>query len=461
MSVEYKLEQDVLQANFTALQGNSQRQAFNYGLAAGPCSMSERVRVYTSAASAKVDFDAGEISAEQYRAVVDAFNQQNKPTRVYVGRVDYSVAKVVTIALTGTDDGDWTVTLNGTDYTFEAAGNTTDEAGAGLQALIDAADDFSAAFDSGTDVLTITGLKGDDFTVVVDSPNSNLGAPATTTAALSVSDELDEVLSENDAWIGFSLVDTTPDNRDVELAALWAQNNARAYVQQLGAATLLDASDDLTTRTKALAIFGGWGIYHAATSEQYAFGLMCERLTANLDRESPGWSAVPLIGFTPSTLTPTQAANLLAKGIGFYSTLLGESASSKVSALGSTLRPDNVLGMYWARRRIIEDWAALATSYAKRKRKIPYDDQGFQLIAAPVRRRLQQGVDVGHFLDGSVRVSVPTRAELEDTDDFAARRVPITAGVVNLDGVEQFKLDAYGFNSLTSLIDVFGDPNVL
>ena len=216
MSVAYKLEQDVLQANFSAIQGASQRQTFNYGLAAGPCSLSSRTKAYTSAASAKVDFDAGLISAEQYRAVTDAFNQAtNKPTRVYVGRVDYSVAKVVTIALTGTDDGAWVVTLNGSPYTFTASGSTTDEAGTGLQGEINGSDDFTAAFDSGTDVLTITGLKGDDYTVEVSSPNSNLGAPTTTTAALSIADELDEVLSESDAWAGFSLVDTTPDDRDV------------------------------------------------------------------------------------------------------------------------------------------------------------------------------------------------------------------------------------------------------
>jgi hypothetical protein len=462
MSVAYKLEQDVLQANFSAIQGASQRQTFNYGLAAGPCSLSSRTKAYTSAASAKVDFDAGLISAEQYRAVTDAFNQAtNKPTRVYVGRVDYSVAKVVTIALTGTDDGAWVVTLNGTPYTFTASGSTTDEAGTGLQGEINGSDDFTAAFDSGTDVLTITGLKGDDYTVEVSSPNSNLGAPTTTTAALSIADELDEVLSESDAWAGFSLVDTTPDDRDVELAALWGQNNARLYCQQLGAASVKDATDDLTTRTKAISIFGGWGWFHAATAEQFVFSLMCERLTANPDLESPGWSAVPLTGFTPTTLTPDEATNLRAKGIGFYSTLLGKSVTSKVTALGGELRPDNVLGMYWARQRIMEDWANLAISYAQTKRKIPYNDQGFQLVAEPVRRRLQQGVDVGHFLDGSVRVIVPTLADLEETEDFSAKRVPIQAGVVNLDGVEAFELDAYGFSSLTSLIDVFGTPETL
>lgn len=461
MSLEYNWGDEVLQGSFSAVTGASERQAFSYGLAAGPCSMAERVRVYTSATSAKVDYDAGEISTEQYRAVTDAFNQKNKPTRVYVGRVDYSVAKVVTIGLTGTDDGAWVVTLNGTPYTFTASGSTTDEAGTGLQGEINGSDDFTAAFDSGTDVLTITGLKGDDYTVTVSSPNSNLGAPTTTTAALSVSDELDEVLSENEAWFGLSLADTSPDARDVELASLWAQNHDRLYCQQLSDVTLLDASDDLTDRMQELNIFGGFGWYHAATAEQFVFALMCERLTADADRKSVGWASVPLIGFTQTKPTPTQAANLLAKGIGFYNRLGSKSVTTRVKALGDDLRPDNLVGMLWALNRTLEDWADLAVNYAETQRKIPYDQDGFELVADIPRRRLQQGVDNKHFVDGSVRVIVPTLDKLEGTSDFDNKRVPIKAAIVNLDGVETFRLDAYGFNSLTALIDVFGEPDAI
>ena len=451
------LDTEVLDLSIVNAGPSVAGQGFTTALIAGPASMTARTQTFASKAAVALALTAGDISSAMAAAMNAAFDHDKEIRQIKAGRVDISVAQVTTVTVGGAADGNYTITIGTTDYTHAASGSTTSAIATALAALVDA-DPTVSASPSGSDVVITSLKKGVAFTVTLASPSSDMTQVATT-ANVSIADELTALLAADSDWIAVHIADTTPDPDDVELVDAWAWSNARMFLQQVGDTAFKDGTtghvgetvDNTTGFTTRL-------YYHDTASEWVVFAFVCGRLTVSPDVRSVSYSNTRMAGFTASTLTDTEVANLKANNIGYCLNLFGKpTMSSGPMAAGGTLRPDNVLSILWLQARIGEGWADLAYRYANvLKRKIPYTDKGFGIPASVPRKYLELGArpDRNHFEPGSTRLIVTPKAQIA-SEDRDALRVPIEIAFVPQGSAEAFKLRGYAFDDVAALDAVF------
>jgi hypothetical protein len=112
--------------------------------------------------------DAGFSTSDyEYKALEAMFAQIPRPSTAKVTRLGASVAQVSDVLIGGAVDGDYTITINGIDYKFVAAGSTVSLIVAGLVALINPAAAPVVAGDADPNVTLTATNPGEPFTVSV------------------------------------------------------------------------------------------------------------------------------------------------------------------------------------------------------------------------------------------------------------------------------------------------------
>jgi len=88
----------------------------------------------------------------------------------------FGVAQIDNIDVTGTTDGVYTISINGTEFSFTASSNSAAEIRDGLVTAINAGTEPVTAAPGGGDDLTITADEAGAFftTVLVDNPGTNM-----------------------------------------------------------------------------------------------------------------------------------------------------------------------------------------------------------------------------------------------------------------------------------------------
>lgn len=428
------------------------RQGFGVPIIIGECSMSERVREYTSPAGASADVTAGNITQALADYVSAAFAQTLKPKKVLVGRREANVAQVVRVTVDGADDGDYEVTINGTTYSHTASGSTQTNIASALASLIDADSDVSAT--ANTAFIDITAsVAGDPFTVTVSAPEDNL-LVTTTTPNLGLADELDEILAANSEWYGFALESRT--DLDITAGLDWAAANGRFFAAETNTAAVKDGTaGNVALTAKSAQQKNGFIFYRTSSSSKAAWKLLTNRSAINLDQRTSIWSYVTLIGETVDTLTDTEKGNLQAANCMYYLTFKGTPCTRPgVNPAGEKI--DVVWTAAWTKARIEERLAQVLLNAVNRGDKIPYDDTGFKLLEGEVRDVLQLGERAGHFSVGSTNVSFTSFADLTDPDKDA-RRAPFTFGGLLAGGVEEFEGTGYATTDENFLDALFAD----
>jgi hypothetical protein len=401
-------------------------------------SMSERIRFYASASAAAADATLGEITAAQSAHIAAAFAQKRKPALVAAGRVSLTpVAQVVTFTIGGGVDGDYTITINGTDYTHTASTQTDAQIATALAALVNADAAVGAAAVGA--VITVTAsAAGTPFAFSSASTGSAITA-LQTVANVSLLTELNAVLAESSDWYGLHLVSRVAAN--ILLAAQWAEANGRLHIAQSSDAAILGSGgSDIASQLVSAGYARTHLRYYGTNATPMAFALLANRLAFDLDTQAaPTWGPVPLVGITAdATLTnDTQILNARNKRAGLYLPLKGVLATD-ANANGQRVAAGNFLD-----ERVIADWLkarceeALATrllELASRGRKVPYTDLGFSQLANIVSDQLERGVTLGNFeraigSDGEVispLVIVPRRADVP-AGDVSARKLNLRA----------------------------------
>jgi len=388
----------------------------------------ERIRRYSNPTEASNDAD---LSSALIDRVTAAFAQLLRPTEVAVGRVDGAVAENSNVDITapGVATDTHTVTVLGQSFVHTTPGGETNaDIVDALIILINAAGLPVTLTDNGDDFDIDADNAGQPLGVTYVATGSAAGAATTPTPAVTVDDELQAILAVDQDWYGIVL--ESRDYWDIEEAAIFAEANERLFIAQSNDADVLTtANDDIASTLMALGYAKTSYWWHSDNLEFLDVALCANRLTVDPDEAATTWAYVRLVGVTANdnAITSTALANLRGKNGNTYLTAKGTGVTSdgKVAA-GEFI--DIVTTADWLSARLAEDVTQTLINYANRGEKVPYTEAGFEVFAALIRNRADQGVKIDHFVENTLEMSVPTLAGVSAADR-AARRVTLSFSV--------------------------------
>lgn len=405
--------------------------SFGVPMIAGACSMSERIRFYTSTADATADELAGDISAAQLAHVSAAFAQSPRPAQVAVGRIEADVAQVNTVTVGGTivDGQIYTITINGTPFAYTAVVPTDDNAAVAtaLRTAINAGSEPVTASGASTAVVLTADVAGTPFTVTVSATGTGTLTNVATTANVSVATELAAILAANASWYGFGLISRT--DLDNLRAAAWVESNNRIFAAQTSSANAANGvASNVLEQLQDASYSRTFATWYSVDATPCAFAWLAKKLAANLDVRQTAWAHALLAGITvdDANLTTTQRANILGYNGNVYLTMggVGSTFPGKMAS-GQFVDVTTTVDWYAARTRAA--LIAQLQSASNSNSKIPFNDVGFTAIGATVEGVNGLAVRALHLNEGTTFVNLPLLSELS-AGDRTSRNYPFTFG---------------------------------
>lgn len=351
-------------------------------------------------------------ASDAYIAMSDLFAQERKPDYALIVRRATAVAQVNDYTVGGTDDGEYVISLDGQDASFTASGNTAEEIRDGLDAaiaLLSNASDFTTA-DVSTDGLSVTAaFAGLPFASDVESPNDNLTEVATT-ASVGPAQDVANLRAERDDW--YAVIDVTHEDGNIRAFADVIETLNKIFgAQSSTAAILTSATTDVISLLKAETLVRTFVVYSSDDSQYVEAAWLGQMLPS--DPGSENWAYQTLASVTGDEITPSGELNLLAKNACW----LENFAALGVSTTRQGITPggqylDVIRGRDWLDANMqIDIFDALRVNP-----KIPYTDEGGEILGAVVRSRLEQGADAGLVDRDSIVVNVPRKSAQTATD---------------------------------------------
>jgi len=301
------------------------------------------------------------------------------------------VAQVDTFTVATLADADYTVTLNGTAFTYNPTGvpATKTEVADALMDLINAGSEPVTAALGGeapdqTLVLTAD-IAGDGFTAVATTANLTL---AHTTPNHGVADDLLAIWQSGNlgkSW--WALVLTSRTEADILQAAGWVTSYKRFLVACTADAGVIAATTtDIAAQLETLAYDRVMFLYSADQAKIPEAAWLGRMLP--LDAGSAAWAHKPLTGIAADELTDAQIANIESKKANHYTETAGV-GTTYPGMVASGEWADIIHGLDWLESGMQEDVFGLLVVAPK----IPFTDKGIDQLANVVAKRLQMGVD--------------------------------------------------------------------
>lgn len=350
-----------------------------------------RILVVTEA-SELLDMGVGQADP-LYIAVRDAFKQIPTVTRVFVGRRQVDTTR---IAVMRAGVADYVVTLrwraqDGTvqsaspKFTGQAASTSTDIA-AGLVTAIAASGAPVSAASVGAEVSITTETAG---AAVAVSVKGNL-AVGTPTSAETATAALVACVKENGDWYGVALASRA--EADILDAAEWVEANGRLFGASSDQAGILDAavSNDVASKCQQKQYFRTHIWFHGqAATEALDAAIAANRFTFYPGGET--WANARLAGVTYDSLAEGQALAAHAKNANTFEQMrnFAVTQNGKVAA-GEWI--DVIRGRDWLAEQIKIE---VATQLINANGKVPFTDDGIQILVAGVRKALMLGQSRG------------------------------------------------------------------
>lgn len=375
--------QDVVEVIITRETASIDTASFNIPLVlAAFTNFSERTRTYTSILGLADDFNSTDTV---YKMVNTLFSQEIKPPSVVVGRRQIDEVLITpTVANLAT----YTVTLNGTDYSFVSdASALAAEITAGLAAAIGVVAGITVTDNLGTLSIEVT-TPGTAWSISV---SSNL-VQTNITPTETWTDALDAVSAENNDW--YALTAETRVKADILELAAAIESRRQIY----GAATadadvITTATTDVATALFDLNYERTFLVYLPTAATEYP---ECAWIGSQLP-EVPGsndWDLKSASGITVSKLTETQKTNLRNKSCNFYIRKAGvEIFQDGDMASGSPI--DEQIFIDWLVARLEESVFFRMVNV----KKIPFTRTGATIIENDIRGVMSQGVTNGGIAD--------------------------------------------------------------
>lgn len=369
---------------------------------------SERTRTYTDIDAVNDDFD---VTSNVSKIATKLFGQSTVgavPPSIVVGRRQVDS---VTFTPTVADNTTYTVTLNGTPYTFTSGVSATATTiVTGLKAAIGTPTGITV---TGTTTLTLAPTTPGSPWSVTSSTNL-VGVNATPTETWVAA--LEAVENENNTWYG--MVSETHIAADVE--ALSDAINARRKLFGTSTADTVTPTTgitDIAYKLSAKTADRTYGIYLPTADTEFPEAAW---MGAQLPY-TPGsndWDFKRAVGVTVSNLTDTQRVNLRAKNCNMYTTVAGVNIFQDGDTFGGS-PIDEIVGIDWLYARLQEGiYFRLINSL-----KVPMTNPGLAIIENEIRSVLSQA-EANGLIDRGWSVSTPDVSTI--SPNLRAQR---TAGV--------------------------------
>jgi len=370
----------------------------------------ELVREYTSTADMVTD---GFAAAGATVAAATAILAQNpKVTSLKVGRrtsTPSAMTRIMTIASV-LDDTDYTITINGTDFTVDSgSGATAISIAALLHAAINAGsepvtstDNLDGTLDLVEDVAgTVFGLSHSLNLITQDDTTTDAGI-ATDYAAIKAED--------NDFYAVFMTSSAT-----LEIAALAAAVEAdkKIFVAQTADSDCLADTAGNLAETLEVAGYNRTALLWNMDNLEYANGAWCG-LQLSKNPGSSTWAFKTLAGVSTDALSNTQISNLESNDCNHYTVTKGLSWVLQ-GTMASGRFIDITRGIDWLEAEIQDAVLNLKGN----SEKIPYTAAGVTALENVLRGALQSGVS-NDVLNSDYTVTSPVASE-QSTADKAAR----------------------------------------
>lgn len=368
---------------------------------------SERTRTYTDITAVGDDFES---TSNVHKIATKLFGQSSVgavPPSIVVGRRQVDT---VTYTPTVADNTLYSVTLNGSPYTFTSGVSATATTiVTGLKAAIGTPTGITV---SGTTTLILT-------TTVLGTPWS-VTASANLVGVNTVTEDwveaLEAVEQENNVWYG--IVSETHVSADVE--ALSDAINARRKLYGTSTADTVTPTTGITDIAKKLSDKTAdrtYGVYLPTADTEFPEAAW---MGAQLPY-TPGsndWDFKRAVGVTVSNLTDTQRVNLRAKNCNMYTTVAGVNIFQDGDTFGGS-PIDEIVGIDWLYARLQEGvYFRLINSL-----KVPMTNPGLAIIENEIRSVLSQA-EANGLIDRGWSVTTPDVSTIP-----ANLRAQRTAGV--------------------------------
>lgn len=388
------------------------------------------------APTSKVDMleefsDPNDMLSEGYTEDSPAFktakvakSQNPSIERFFVGKAP-SEAMVVelTIELTNTADADVGKVVNcdidgkSASYTVVAS-DTADDIAAGLETAISALTGIGASSAVAASVITLTASDPNvRFSVTgYDGGGDFFLSYQETTTTSGLATRLTELKDTNNSW--YAVIPALKSSDDITAIAGWTESESK-----IACCTThdTDCTDSNSTTSIAYALQAAgydrtslW--FNPKGDDEDASGIAGRMLTT-----IPGsgtWAHKKISAVTVSNLKEGQYTALEGNHCNYYRNMGGS---------GSTWDGSAVSGEYIDTMRLV-DWTEARVSESvlqllKSLDKLPYTNEGVALVKDSIRVVLEQGVDNGGYVEGSITVSAPNAADIP-VNDRANRTLP-------------------------------------
>lgn len=345
----------------------------------------ERVRSYTDFDAVADDFDSTD---NVYKIAQRLFGQDGvRPPSIIVGRRQVNS---VTFTPTVADNTLYTVTINGTPYTFTSGVSATATTiVTGLKAAIGTPTGITV---TGTTTLTLAPTVSSTPWSVTSSTNL-VGVNATPTETWV--EALDAVTDVTNAW--YALIAETHVSADIMALAASIQPRHKIYLTSTAdPVTITTATTDPASLLKAGSYSRTAIIYLPTADTEYPeaawVGSQLPRTPGSND-----WDFKRATLVTVSVLTDTQRANLRSKNANMYTTVAGVNIFQDGNmSTGVSDAIDIIIGIDWTYARMQEAIYSRLVNLLK----VPYTRNGFLIIESEMRSVLAQGQANGLYDSG-------------------------------------------------------------
>ncbi len=380
----------------------------------------ERTRTYTNMSEVAVDWGT---STPEYKAASKMLTQERRPAKIKIGRAAnkptqrFEYRLLVVAAST-----EYAILFGGIKYTYTslAMGSTNDTIVAGLVAAV------SAAATAAGFTATAAGAAGSQYVQILGNAAGNwssAGVPNRTYVSLKqthadpgIAADLSAIEALDTDWYALYTLYNSP--AIITAAATWVESRNRFYMPDTSdteVATVVFGSATDIGRVTYDAQWRSSAVFWHYDGEQMAGAALlgvCLPFTPGQET----WAYKTLVGVTPSELNPTEVTNLKAKRANWYEYLvnLGKTFWGTVPN-NDVVYIDVIRIRDWTVARVQE---AVASLIASTPTKIPFTQQGIDMVQAAIKAVLFQGTRNGAFTEEH-SVTVPKIQDITGPDKLA------------------------------------------
>ncbi|MCK4960661.1 MAG: DUF3383 family protein, partial [Planctomycetes bacterium] len=299
------------------------------------------------------------------------------------------VAQVVTVVVDTLEDADYTVTINGVDFTYVPGGVPASKTVvvAALMAAINGGTEPVTASLTGTppneDLVLTADNAGESFTYAV---TANM-TPTLTTPNSGIAENLDAIIASGDLgkqW--YALISMYREKRNIKAGAAWIEANKRIYIACSDDADVkTSATDDVASELQDAAYARTAFLWSGDQANYPEAAWLGGMLPTNPG--SATWAFKTLAGITIDELTDTEIGYLRAKNANYYNEVGGVNITREGNvAEGEWI--DVIRGIDWIEARMEENIYGLIVTVPK----IPFTNPGIAQVSNQMEQILQQAV---------------------------------------------------------------------